>query len=211
MWNKQNTEYSLYLVTDTALCPREKLLDCVEAAIRGGVTMVQLREKEISTRAFYEEAEALKRLTSKYQIPLLINDRLDIALAVDAEGLHIGQSDLPADVARRLLGADKLLGLSAGSVEEAKAAVNDGADYLGVGAVFPTETKQDAKNVGKDMLRAVKEAVSVPVVGIGGIHAENLPDIYGCGADGIAVVSAIMGSSRPETAAQTLRRMVASL
>lgn len=211
MLSKQNADYSLYLVTDTVLCPHENLLDCVEAAIRGGVTMVQLREKEISSRAFYEEAVALKAITAKYNVPLLINDRLDIALAVHADGLHIGQSDLPADVARRLLGEDKLLGLSAGTVEEAKIAVSGGADYLGVGAVFPTDTKKDAQNVGKSMLETIKKEVSVPVVGIGGINAENLPSLYGCGADGIAVVSAIMCSPKPEETARELKKMVGYL
>ena len=143
-----NIDYSTYLVTDTDMCPREKLADVVGEAIRGGVTLVQLREKDISTRDFYNEAVLLKELCSKSGVPLIINDRLDIALAVDADGIHIGQSDMPVSVVRRILGKEKIIGLSAGSVEEAEEAVRGGADYLGVGAVFHTSTKSDANDVG---------------------------------------------------------------
>lgn len=200
--------YELYLVTDTELCPREKLTETVEQAISGGVTLVQLREKDISSRAFYEEAQALKKITAYYHVPLIINDRLDIMLAVDADGLHIGQSDIPAAVARRIMGKNKILGLSAGTLEEAKKAKADGADYIGVGAVFPTSTKKDAVWVGKEALREIKAQTSLPIVGIGGICAENINQIYGSGIDGIAVVSAIMASKDPKGAAEVLKEKV---
>lgn len=200
--------YALYLVTDTGICPRENLLTCVEEAILGGVTMVQLREKEISSRDFYEEAAALKKITHKYQVPLIINDRLDIMLAVDADGLHIGQSDIPASVARRLIGGNKILGLSAGNLSAAQQAKLDGADYLGVGAVFPTATKQDAKFIGTETLKEIKKAVALPIVGIGGIKKENIDALNGSGIDGVAVVSAIMGSDDPRSAAVNLRACV---
>ncbi len=139
--------YALYLVTDSELCPRENLLAQVEGALKGGVTMVQLREKDLGSLAFYQTAVRMKALTDRYHVPLIINDRLDIALAVDAAGVHVGQSDLPASVVRRLVGPEKLVGVSASTVAEAVIAYNDGADYLGVGAVFPTSTKKDAVNI----------------------------------------------------------------
>lgn len=203
--------YALYLVTDTDICPRERLLDVVEAAIQGGVTLVQLREKAISSRGFYEEALALKQLTDRYGVPLIINDRLDIMLAVDAAGLHIGQSDIPAEASRRIMGPDKLLGLSAGTVQQARDAKAAGADYIGVGAVFPTATKKDAVWIGKETLQEIKAAAALPVVGIGGIHAGNISQIYGSGIDGVAVVSAVMGSADPKAAAEALKEMVKQL
>lgn len=206
-----NRNYSLYLVTDSEICPEGRFLETVEAAIQGGVTMVQLREKKLSSRAFYQEALALKKLTDAYHIPLIINDRLDIMLAADAAGLHIGQSDLPAEVVRQIMGRDKILGLSARTVEQAEAARKAGADYLGVGAVFPTSTKKDALPLDKEMLRKIKTAAGLPVVGIGGIKAENISEIYGSGIDGVAVVSAIMGHSSPKIAAEELRNKVEHL
>lgn len=203
--------FRLYLVTDAGLCPRERLEETVEAALRGGVTMVQLREKELDSRAFYQEALALKRITDAYGVPLIINDRLDIMLAVDAAGLHIGQKDLPAPAARRVMGPDKLLGISARTLAEARQAKADGADYLGVGAVFPTATKKDAVWVGRETLREIRTAVEIPVVGIGGIGPGNLAQLYGSGIDGVAVVSAIMASPDPEAAAGTLREMAGRL
>ena len=204
-------QYALYLVTDTGLCPRENLCQVVEEAILGGVTMVQLREKEIGTGDFYREACALKEMTRRYDVPLIINDRLDIMLAADADGLHIGQSDLPADVARRLIGPGKLLGLSAGNVQQAQQAQQDGADYIGVGAVFPTGTKQDATWIGKDKLKEIAQSVEIPIVGIGGIQQANIGQIFGSGIDGVAVVSAIMGSKEPRKEAQELKAAAAYL
>lgn len=201
-----NFDYTLYLVTDSTLCPREELPAVVEQAVSGGVTMVQLREKDCSSRVFYETALRVQEVTRRHGVPLLINDRLDIALAVDADGLHIGQSDLPAAVARRILGAGKLLGVSAGTVEEARQAVADGADYLGVGAIFPTDTKEDADAVGIEGLKQIRAVVDVPIVGIGGLKENNLPLLKGAGMDGIAVVSAIVGQQDPRGAAQQLCR-----
>ncbi len=199
-------DVSLYLVTDSSLCPREQLPQVVEQALQGGVTMVQVREKDCSSRVFYETALRVQEVTRRYGVPLIINDRLDVALAVDADGLHIGQSDLPARVARRILGEGKLLGVSAGTLEEARQAVADGADYLGVGAVFPTGTKEDADAVGVDGLRRICADVNVPVVAIGGLKADNLSQLAGTGADGVAVVSAIVGQRDPRAAAQNLHR-----
>ncbi len=190
------------------MCPREQLPGVVEQAIEGGVTMVQLREKDCSSRVFYETALCVQEVTRHYGVPLLINDRLDIALAVDAEGLHIGQSDLPASVARRILGKEKLLGVSAGTLEEARQAVADGADYLGVGAVFPTDTKEDADAVGVEGLKQICAAVDIPIVGIGGLKEHNLPVLEGTGIDGIAVVSAIVAQKDPRGAAQQLCRVL---
>ena len=203
--------YGLYLVTDTNICPREKLLSVTESAIKGGVTLVQLREKDISTREFFDEASELKKLCKHYDVPLLINDRIDIALAVDADGIHIGQSDMPLKVSRRILGSNKIIGLSAGNVNQAVEALNDGADYLGVGAVFPTSTKKDASNVGIDMLKQVRKSVDIPIVGIGGINPENISQLYGSGIEGVAVVSCIMGSENPYAVSKQLSQMVKEL
>lgn len=206
-----NINYGTYLVTDTDMCPREKLASVVTEAIKGGVTIVQLREKEISTRDFYNEALEVKKICAEYNLPLIINDRLDIALAVDADGIHVGQSDMPIDVIRRILGDDKLIGLSAGNVEEALEAVKMGADYLGVGAVFHTDTKKDAVDVGINMLKSVRDSVDIPMVGIGGINLDNIDKIYGLGIDGVAVVSCIMASDDPYKAAYTLSEKVKNL
>ena len=202
---KQKPNYRLYLVTDAEICPRENLLDVCEKAIDGGVSIIQLREKDISSREFYNEAAALKTLCTAKNVPLIINDRLDIALAVDADGIHIGQSDMPLAAARRILGSGKIIGVSAGNVSEALDAEHGGADYLGVGAVFPTGTKKDAENIGIDMLKQVTAAASIPIVGIGGINHENINLLRGSGIDGVAVVSCIMGSKDPYSAAETLR------
>lgn len=206
-----NIDYSLYLVTDTELFPRENLLSTVEKAILGGVTVVQLREKNISSRLFYEEACALLKITKKYGVPLIINDRVDIMLASGADGIHVGQSDLPASVIRKIIGKDKILGLSAGTACEAKKAEADGADYIGVGAVFPTATKTDAVNTGIDILTESVKNVKIPTIAIGGINERSLEKLYGCGADGVAVVSAIMGSDDPKAASERLLKMVRNL
>lgn len=207
----EKINYELYLVTDTNICPREKLVSVTESAIKGGVTLVQLREKDISTREFFAEASELKKLCKHHNVPLLINDRIDIALAVDADGIHIGQSDMPLKVSRKILGPNKIIGLSAGNVNQAVEAVNDGADYLGVGAVFPTSTKRDASNVGIDMLKQVRKSVDIPIVGIGGINPNNISQLYGSGIEGVAVVSCIMGSDDPYAVSKQLSKMVKEL
>lgn len=208
MKNKLTRDFLLYLVTDRTLIEGKNLLSCIEEAIRGGVTMVQLREKSLSSREFYETALQVKQVTDKYQLPLIINDRLDIALAVDADGLHVGQQDLPAAVTRQLLGSHKLLGVSASTLAEAVQAKEQGADYLGVGAVFPTTTKTDARKVSIHELKEIKEKVGLPVVAIGGINADNLFRVKEAKVDGIAIVSAILGESNIRVAAQRLNNLM---
>ncbi|MGD1841119.1 MAG: thiamine phosphate synthase [Thermonemataceae bacterium] len=199
-------DYTLYLVTDTAMIGSRDLIEVVAQAIEGGVSMVQLREKTASTRDFYEVALRLRQLTQAKGIPLIINDRLDIALAVEADGLHIGQQDLPFAVARHLLGDDKIIGLSVETVEQAEAAQHLSVDYLGVSPVFNTTTKADiASPLGLAGLQAIASFTKHPLVGIGGIDQENAAQVIQVGAQGIAVVSAIMASLQPKEAAQQLR------
>lgn len=201
---KNKVDYSLYLVTDQRLMSSPTLAKGVEAALKGGCTMVQLREKEASSLLFYETAVTIKEITDRFGVPLIINDRADIALAVGAAGLHVGQSDLPASAARRLIGADKLLGVSVSTLVEAQKAVADGADYLGVGAMFATATKDDADIVTMEELAAIRKAVSVPIVVIGGINAATAPAFSNSGIDGLAVVSAVLSQRDIERAAQNL-------
>ena len=198
-------DYSLYLVTDRGILKGRDILEAVEAAIKGGVTLLQLREKDISSLDFYNLALKVKEITKRYNVPLIINDRLDIALAVDADGLHIGQEDLPVEAARKLLGQSKILGYSVADMEQALHGVRSGADYLGAGPVYPTGSKSDAAApIGLDCLRDIKQKVSIPVVGIGGIGMDNVEDIRRTGIDGISVISAILGSSDIEAASRTL-------
>ncbi len=197
----------LYLCTDRILALGRPIADAVEEAVAGGVTMVQLREKDAPTRQFYELALAVRKVTMRRRIPLVINDRADIALAVGAQGLHIGQSDLPLQATRKLLGGGVFIGVSAGTVEEAVAARRGGADYIGAGAVYPTGSKADAGDaIGLDGLRAICAAVDIPVVGIGGVNAGNAGEVLQTGAAGVAVISAIL--SRPDigAAARALRK-----
>ena len=190
---KNSINYSLYLVTDRDVLKGRDLCKSVEEAILGGVTLVQLREKNISTLEFYNIAISLKKITDKYNIPLIINDRLDIALAVDAAGVHIGQSDIPGEITRKLLGKDKILGISASTLNEAIKAQMDGADYIGVGSIFQTSTKNDADSVSINDLKVIKEKVSIPIVAIGGINKENIKLLKDTNINGVAVVSAILG------------------
>lgn len=203
---KSPFDLTLYLVTDPSA--GEKTEEIVKEAVAGGVTMVQLREKTAGSLSFYERALRLKRVTREAGVPLIINDRTDIMLAADADGLHVGQSDLPAAVARRLIGPDKILGVSAHNVEEAVRAEKDGADYLGVGAVFPTATKKDAESVSYETLKEICETVSVPVVAIGGIGEQNIGKLAGSGIRGIAVVSAIMNAESPEKQSYILKNEI---
>ncbi|MBZ3934927.1 thiamine phosphate synthase [Methanimicrococcus blatticola] len=212
---KQKIDYSLYLVTDRSFCPPDKFLHQIEQAVLGGVSIVQLREKDASSLEFYNRAVEVSNLlknmcsVSGLKIPFLINDRLDIALAVDCDGLHIGQEDLPVSVCRRLLGPDKILGVSAGSVEEAVLAEKEGADYLGVVA-FSTGTKPEAVEVSLEMFKEIREAVSIPIVAIGGINLETISLLSGLRIDGVAVVSAIMGSEDAKEAAEKLSNLIES-
>ncbi len=181
------------------------LEDAVRQAIEGGCSIVQLREKECTSREFYEQAVRLKAVTDAHQVPLIINDRLDIAQATGAAGVHIGQEDMPAAVARRVLGEDAIIGVSAGSLSEAVQAEKDGADYLGIGAMYPTPTKRDADLVDKETLRAIRKAVRIPIVIIGGINQATAPNFKQMGIDGIAVVSAVIAAPDIARAARKLR------
>lgn len=185
-------DYSIYLVTDEACLHGRPLLECVEEALTAGVTLVQYRAKAADGGVLYAEACKLKELCDKYNVPLIINDRLDIALAVGAAGVHLGQDDLPCAVARRLLGEDFIIGVSAHNPAEAVQAVSEGADYLGCGAVFGTATKHDVAKLGLENLRAIRKAVAVPMVGIGGITADNYAEVLATGANGAAIVSGIL-------------------
>lgn len=189
---KPAIDYSIYLVTDEACLHGRPLLECVEEALAAGVTLVQYRAKAADGGVLYAEACRLKELCDKYNVSLIINDRLDIALAVGAAGVHLGQDDLPCAVARRLLGEDFIIGVSAHNPAEAVQAVSEGADYLGCGAVFGTATKHDVAKLGLENLRAIRKAVAVPMVGIGGITADNYAEVLATGADGAAIVSGIL-------------------
>ncbi|MDK9717282.1 MAG: thiamine phosphate synthase [Trichlorobacter sp.] len=196
----------LHLVTDRSLSLGRSLVEVVAEAVAGGVTCVQLREKTCSTREFLGEALALKALLQPLGLPLIINDRVDIALAVGADGVHLGQSDMPISHARRLLGPDYLIGISAESVEDAIAAEQQGADYIGISPVFSTPTKTDtASALGLEGVRQIRELVRVPLVGIGGINQANAHQVLAAGADGVAVVSAIMAAESPQLAAEAIR------
>ncbi|WP_317318134.1 thiamine phosphate synthase [Longibaculum muris] len=184
----------LYLVTDRHWLKAHSLYEDVEAAINGGVTCVQLREKHLNRQLFVQEAKELKELCNQNQIPLIINDDVEVMLEVDADGIHVGQSDMQAQDVRKLIGLDKVLGVSVQTVEQAITAQNAGADYLGVGAVFPTGTKDDAIEVDLITLQDICQHVDIPIVAIGGINQENLLQLKGSGIDGIAVVSAIMAA-----------------
>lgn len=198
-------DYSLYLVTDRRYKNGRALEEAVGQAIEGGCTMVQLRENSITSAEFYSEARAVKQITDRYGIPLIINNRADIALAVNAAGVHIGQSDIPAAPVRMMIGQDRLLGVSVTSLREALKAQEDGADYLGVGAMLPTKTKEDAKIVPVSELCRIRQAVKLPIVVIGGIRRENAAKFLRLGADGLAVISAILAQPDIRQAAEELR------
>ena len=204
---KEDIDYSVYLVTDRRNKTDDEFLNIIEEAIKGGTTIVQLREKTASTKEFYDLALKVKEITSKYGVPLLINDRIDIALAVDSEGVHIGQDDMPAGIAREIIGEDKILGVSASTVEEAKKAEIDSADYIGSGAVFPTATKDDADSVSEEELKEIVDSIDIPVVAIGGITIENAHTLKASGIAGFSVVSAIMSAEDPKEASGKLKKI----
>ena len=199
----KNVDLSLYLVTDNS-DDVEKFLNTIEEGIKGGVTVVQIREKTADTLEFYNLALKVKEITTKYDVPLIINDRVDVALAIDADGVHVGQSDMPCSVTRRLIGEDKILGVSAATIEEAKKAEEDGADYIGTGAVFPTATKDDAPKITKKDLKEIVDSINIPVVAIGGITLENASQLNDTGIAGLSVVSAIMSSENPKESSEKL-------
>ena len=198
-----NIDLSLYLVTDNSE-DEKKFLKTIEEAINGGVSVVQIREKTADTLEFYNLALKVKEITTKYNVPLIINDRVDVALAIDADGVHVGQSDMPCDVTRKLIGENKILGVSAATIDEAKKAEKDGADYIGTGAVFPTSTKDDAPNITKKDLKDIVDSINIPVVAIGGITIENANELKNTGISGLSVVSAIMSADNPKKASEKL-------
>ncbi len=201
----------LYAVTDRTWLHGRTLESQVEQAILGGATIVQLREKHLTGQALLAQAQALCALCRRYGVPFLVNDDVALALAVGADGVHVGQEDMAAEQARALLGPDKLIGVSAHSVAQAVAAQRAGADYLGCGAAFVTGTKTDAKPIPRETLQAVTAAVDIPVVAIGGITRGNLPQLQGCGLAGAAVVSALFAQEDVQAAARELRRLAEQL
>ncbi len=206
---KPLVDWTLYVVTDRPLARGRPLEQVVEAALRGGATVIQLREKEATTREFIALGQRLRELCRAYHVPLIINDRVDVALAIEAEGVHVGQDDMPVALARRLLGPDKIVGATASTPEEARQAEADGADYLGCNAVFYTPTKTDTGTpLGVEGFRRLVQAVSIPVVAIGGIKASNAAELIRAGAAGVAVVSAVMAADDPEAAARELCQVV---
>lgn len=198
----------LYAVTDRAWLNGRKLEDDVEKAIRGGATFIQIREKDLDNAAFLAQAKAVKAVTDRYGVPYVVDDNVEVAKAIDADGVHVGQSDMETGAVREKLGPDKIIGVSVQTVEQALLAEKRGADYLGVGAVFPTSTKQDASEVSFEMLREICDKVSIPVVAIGGINRENVTQLAGSGIDGIAVVSAVFAAEDIEKATAELAEKV---
>jgi thiamine-phosphate pyrophosphorylase len=196
---------ALHVLTDRGLSRGRDTRTVIEAALRGGATTIQLRDKTASTRSLIEEGLALRELTRRYQALLIVNDRIDVALAVDADGAHIGQDDMPAKLARQLLGPHRILGISAGTIAEALAARADGADYLGVGPIYATSSKGDAGSpIGLELIRTLARDYSLPLVAIGGINARNTPEIIRAGAAGIAVISAVVSAENCVAATEEL-------
>jgi thiamine-phosphate pyrophosphorylase len=201
-------DYSLYLITDRELVGPKDFLTSVRRALEGGVTLLQVREKSASSRAFYDIGLKLKALAAEFAVPLIVNDRVDLALSLDADGVHIGQDDLPLETVRRIIGKDKLLGYSVSNIEEAVYGEKRGADYLGAGPVYPTGSKPDARPaIGIEGLKAIRERVNIPVVGIGGIGPANLNQVKGTGIAGISVISAVLSQPDPYRAAKELSNL----
>lgn len=204
---KAQPDYSIYLVTDEGCLQGRALIDCVREALEGGVTLVQYRTKTASSAEMYAEALQLKALCDSFNVPLIINDRLDIAMAVGAAGVHLGQDDLPCAAARRILGEDYIIGVSAHNPEEAAEALQSGADYLGCGAVFGTATKADVKKLGTEGLTAICREKGLPVVGIGGVTADNYREVRVAGADGAAIVSGILAQPDIRTTVRAIAKV----
>lgn len=202
---KKDIDYTLYVCTDRELMSCKTMEESVEEAVKGGASIIQLRDKSVSGRQLFETAIALKKITDRYQVPLIINDRVDVAIAVDAAGVHLGQTDLPAAVARTMLGEDKLIGVSTAKREEAIQAVQDGADYLGVGAMFTTNTKINTRPVTMETLAQIRRSVEVPIVVIGGIKEENAALFCNIGINGLAVVSSVIAQDNIKEAAVKMR------
>lgn len=205
----RNIDYSLYLVTDRGLARGRSTPEIVTAAVQGGTTVVQLREKDCSSREFIEQSLAIKEFLKDHGVPLIINDRVDVAMAVKADGVHLGQTDMPLGLAKKILGDRMIIGISAGSVQDAIQAEKGGADYLGVGPIYATPTKTDtAPPLGLKGLREIRKAVRLPLVGIGGLSRNNAAEVIRNGAEGVAVVSAIVAAEDPEVAARELKREI---
>ena len=204
-----NVDYSLYLVTDRGLSRGRSTLEIVTAAVYGGATVFQLREKDCSTREFIEQAVVIKEFLKDQGVPLIINDRVDVAQAVEADGVHLGQTDMPLGLAKKILGDSMTIGISAESLQDAIEAEKGGADYLGVSPIYATPTKTDtARPLGLEGLRQIRKAVRLPLVGIGGLNRENAAEVIRNGADGVAVVSAIVAAENPQTAADALKQII---
>ncbi|MGX8832644.1 thiamine phosphate synthase [Amedibacillus sp. YH-ame6] len=208
---KLKKHLELYLVSDRFWLAGRELQSDIEKAIEGGVSFVQIREKELPSEEFIEEAKKIKELCERHEIPFVVNDSVEVAKAVDADGIHVGQGDMPAIEVRKILGEDKIVGVSAQSVEDALRAQEEGADYLGVGAMFSTKTKKDADDVSFATLKAIVEAVHIPVIAIGGIDEHNLLELKGSGIDGVAIVSAIMAKENIFEASKILKKKTQEL
>ena len=205
----KNIDYSLYLVTDRGLARGRSTLEIVSAAVKGGATVVQLREKNCSTREFIEQAMHIKDFLKTHSVPLVINDRVDVAQAVKADGVHLGQTDMPLEMAKGILGDTMIIGISTESVQDGIEAEKGGADYLGVSPIYATPTKTDtAPPLGLEGLLEISKAVNLPLVGIGGLSRNNAAEVVRSGADGVAVVSAIVAADDPETAARELKKII---
>lgn len=205
----KNIDYTLYLVTDKRLSRGRSNLKIVQSAVRGGVTCVQLREKTCSTRELIEEATAIRDFLKKQNVPFIINDRIDVAQAVQADGVHLGQSDMPLIMARNILKNTMIIGISAESLQDAIDAEKGGADYVGVSPIYATPTKTNTRApLGLEGLRKIRKSVKIPLVGIGGLNKDTCIDVIKNGADGIAVVSAIVSADNPEEAARELREII---
>lgn len=205
MFSRENLDTTLYLVTDSSGREEKEFLKTVEEALLGGVTLLQLREKDKSAREYMALARKVKEISDRFGVPLLIDDRVDVAAAVDAAGVHVGQSDIPVAAARRILGPDKIVGATAKTVEQAVEAWEQGADYLGVGAIYPTTTKVKTVLTSVETLKEICCAVPIPVNAIGGLNAGNMGVLQGTGAAGICVVSAIMKAEDPRETARVLK------
>ena len=209
--NTKPEELLLYAVTDRHWLNGATLISQVEAALKGGATFIQLREKNLDDEAFYKEALEIQKLCRNYKVPFVINDNVDIALEMDADGVHVGQSDMEADDVRAKLGPDKIIGVSAQTVEQAVLAEKRGADYLGVGAVFHTNSKADVAEVSRETLKAICDAVDIPVIAIGGISKENVSELAGTGICGIAVISAIFAEKDIKKATEKLKSLTGEM
>lgn len=206
-----NFNTQLYFITDSTGLTEGEFLYRVEEACKGGVALIQLREKDKTTREYISIAEKVHEITQRYDIPLIIDDRVDVALAINAEGVHVGQSDMPVDMARKLMGNDKIIGATTKTVSQAVEAYEKGADYLGVGAIYPTTTKVKTVLTSVDTLKEIVKAVPVKVNAIGGLNKDNIHVLKDIGIDGICVVSAIMKSENPRTAAEELKTAFAEV